>query len=76
MNTVSVTKVIEIRYIITGFKNYGFGIDKKLYNLKTSREIKKTLNCRSIGYWIGRNFYSLNKLKPLLIRPKQFNTPF
>jgi hypothetical protein len=76
MNTISITKVIEIRYLISGCEHYGFGNDKKLYNLKTGHEIKRTLNARSVGYWIGKKFYSLNKLKHLLKRPEKFNSPF
>ena len=74
MNTLSITKVIDLSYKIKGFENYYFGSDKKLYNVKTGREIKKTLNCRSVGFWLDRKFYSLNKLKPLLIRNEK--TPF
>ena len=36
---------------------------KNLYNLKTGRKIKKTINNRSIGYWIGKKFYSITFLK-------------
>lgn len=76
MRTLSITKVIEIRFEIKGVEGYGFGNDKQLYNLKTSNRIKQTINGRSIGYWIGKKFYSKNKLKPLLVRPKHFDCPF
>lgn len=76
MNTISISKVIEYRYVITGHEHYAFGVDKKLYNLKTGREIKKTINCRSVGFWIGKQFFSLNKLRPLLKRPEHYGLPF
>jgi len=76
MNTISINKVIEICYVIDGYKHYGFGKDKKLYNLKTGREIKRTINTRSIGYWLGKKFYSLNKLRSLLKKPENFICPF
>ena len=70
------SKVIEIKYVINGVDGYGFGKDYNLYNLKTGRIKKQTINVRSKGYWIGRKFYTLNKLKPLLIRPKYHEVPF
>jgi len=76
MYTISISRVIEIRYVINGYEYYGFGNDKKLYNLKTGHEIKRTLNARSVGYWIGKKFYSLNKIKPLLKRPDNLISPF
>ena len=76
MNRLSITKHIEIRWEILGIDGYGFGNDKNLYNLKTGRLIKKTINCYSYGYWIGKKFYTLNKLKSMLVRPKYFNVSF
>ena len=75
-NIISISKHIEISWHIIGYDNYSFGKDKKLYNLKTGKEIKQTINCYSKGYWIGRKFLTLNKLKQLLIRPKHFGVPF
>ena len=76
MNCITINKVIEIRYEILGIDGYVFCSDRKLYNIRTNREIKMTINCRSKGYWLKRKFYTLNKLKSLLIRPKNFNLPF
>lgn len=76
MNRLSITKHIEIRWCIQGIDGYGFGHDKNLYNLKTGRIIKQTINNYSYGYWIGKKFFTLNKLKSLLIRPKHYNIPF
>jgi hypothetical protein len=36
---------------------------KKLINLKTGKEIKKTINGGKAGYYINRNFVSIEKLK-------------
>lgn len=35
----------------------------KLFNAKTGRLKRKVLNGGSIGYWIGRKFYTLDKLR-------------
>jgi len=76
MNSLSITKRIEIKWVINNHSNYGFGDDKLLYNLKTGRVIKQTINNYSKGYWIGKKFYTLKKLKPSLIRPINFSLPF
>lgn len=75
-STYSITTVIEKRYEIDGVDGYFFADNKKLYNSKTMREKKQTINNRSKGYWIGKKFYSLNKLRPLLKRPDNFKLPF
>jgi len=72
----SITKHIEIKWSIKGFDAYGFGTDKKLYNLKTGRELKQSMNCCSIGYWFNKKFITLKKLKPLLYKEKQNFCPF
>jgi hypothetical protein len=61
---------------IEGCPGYYFGEDKKLYNAKTGREIKRTINSRSIGYWIGRKFYTLNNLRGKLKKIETIETPF
>jgi hypothetical protein len=75
---ISITKNIQIVWIIKNNISYGFGKDKNLYNLKTGRKIKQTLNNRSVGYWIGKKFYSVSFLKQndMLVRPKFFDVPF
>jgi len=73
---IIITKIVDIIWLIDGLDNYGFGNDKKLYNLKRNTEVRQTLNGSTNGYWIGRKFYTLNKLKPLLIRPKYHEVPF
>jgi hypothetical protein len=76
MHSLSITKHIEIRWEIEGIEGYFFGDDKNLYNIKTGRIIKQTINCYSNGYWIKKKFYTFGKLKPLLTRPQNYNVPF
>ena len=75
---ISNTCVIEILWEIKNIPEYGFGKDKNLYNIKTGRKIKLTLNNRSKGYWIKRKFYSCHFLKNynMLVRPENFDLPF
>lgn len=76
MSSISITKVIELTFKIEGIDGYYFGSDKKLYNARTGREIKATLNGRSKGFWIKRKFYSLNKLRPMLRNIEKESAPF
>jgi hypothetical protein len=76
MTSIRISYNIEIRWVILGYSNYGFGENKKLYNLKTNREIKLTLNGYSKGYWLNNKFLTLNKLKNLLIKIPKEDCPF
>lgn len=58
------------------FHHYVWTECKKLINLKTKKEIKKTIKGGKAGYYINRNFVSLEKLKSEIeLIPKQ-NCPF
>ena len=76
MNAISISYAIELTYKIKGYDNYSFGKDKNLYNLKTGKKLKRTINNRLIGYWIGRKFISLTAIKPLLYKPNKIDCPF
>ena len=39
--------------------------DRTIWNTERNKEIKQTLNTRSLGYWIDRRFYTLSKLNKL-----------
>ena len=40
------------------------------------REIKKTVNGYSIGYWIGKKFYTLENLRKQLVKIEKLDCPF
>ena len=42
--------------------------DRTIWHTKRNKEIKQTLNTRSLGYWIDRRFYTLSKLNKLAIK--------
>jgi len=45
----------------------------KLINVRTGNIIKKAYNSGSIGYWLNGKFYTLTKLRSLLITiPKEY----
>ena len=64
-------KKIKLTYCILGYEHYCFAENKQLYNTTTGRQIKKTMNCSSIGWWINKQFFTKNKLRPLLVKLKQ-----
>lgn len=49
---------------------------KKLINTNTGREIKKTLKGLTPGYWIGKKFISLEKMKLDIEIIKKVKPPF
>jgi hypothetical protein len=73
---MTINNSIEIKWIIKDIEGFGFGSDKNLYNLKTCKRKKHTMNNYTKGYWIGRKFYTHNKLKELLIKPVKVECPF
>jgi len=76
MNSFTITKSLKQTYHVKDISGYSFCNDKRLYNLRTGREIKQVVNGGSYGYWIGKKFYTLKTLKSLLIKPKYFDIPF
>lgn len=56
--------------------NYKWTECKKLINLKTNREIKRTIKNNIAGYWINKKFIPFNNLQFMVeLIPKQ-STPF
>jgi hypothetical protein len=44
---------------------------KEIYHTQKQKIISEKLNCRSIGYWIDRRFYTKSKLNKLAVKNKQ-----
>jgi hypothetical protein len=40
------------------------------------REIKKTVNGYSVGYWINKKFYTLENLRKQLVKIEKLDYPF
>ena len=60
------------KWKIENHPNYYFTTDKKLYNSKTNRIIKKVVKGGlSIGYVIDKKFITLKNLKPLISKVKK-----
>lgn len=56
--------------------NYVWTNCKKLYNLHTCRFLNKTIKGSKVGYWIGKDFISLNDLKTKIELIPKIKLPF
>ncbi len=75
MNTITVT--YSLKWQIKFAPEYRWTVCKKLFNTKTGKQIKKTVNGGSVGYWIKGDFYILSKLRTELeLIPKTRTLPF
>jgi len=44
--------------------------NKEIYHKSKQKIVSKKLNCRSVGYWIDRRFYTLSRLNKLAQKTK------
>lgn len=72
----TITKSITFKYELDLNPNYKWSNENKLYNVKTMREIKKTVNGYSVGYWISKKFYTLSFLRSHLVKINKIECPF
>lgn len=61
---------VKIKWVHKDMPWYGWGENKKLYNLRTNRPVTQTRNGGSIGYWMNRKFFTIHSLKNKLIKCK------
>ena len=61
MNSFTTTYDMKHRHKV--YHYYQWSSCKCLFNTKTGRKVIKTLNGRSVGYWINRKFIPLSRLK-------------
>jgi hypothetical protein len=64
MDRISVNYDLKWRHKM--HNHYQWSTCGKLFNTKSGRKIKKTVNGRSVGYWIKGNFITLNNLRSQL----------
>ncbi len=62
---------LKIKFILDFAPHYAWVLDGKCYNMKTGRFIKQTRNNGSIVYIIDRKPYSMDRLRPHLIKQKK-----
>lgn len=61
MQTITIT--YKLKWRIKDAPQYCWSSCKKLFNTSRGNEIKKTLKGLTPGYWIGREFVPLEKMK-------------
>lgn len=61
MNSISINYDLKWRY--KNAHHYQWTTCGKLINIQTGRKLKKTINGRSVGYWIKGKFLTLTKLR-------------
>ena len=64
----TITQSIAFKWKLDFNSDYQWTNSGKLYNTKTMREIKKTVNGYSVGYWIGKRFWTLPNLRKHLVK--------
>ncbi len=62
-------RLVPIKWQIVGIENYCFAKNNKCYNRTTGFEVNQVVKGGyTLGYNLGGKFYSLKKLKLLLIK--------
>lgn len=74
MYSLSIT--YTFKYQLKYAPQYKWSTDKRCFNTKTGREIKKVYNNGSIGYNINGKFRTLNYLRPHLELIEKSLCPF
>ena len=74
MEYISIT--YRAKWRIIGMPNYKWTECGKLINTNTNRVIKKTLKGLTPGYWIGKKFYPLSKMKDMVEKIIYEKLPF
>ena len=72
----TITQSIIFKWKIGFDPKYKFTSKGKLYNCQTMREIKKTVNGYSVGYWLSKKFYTIHTLRKCLAKIETENCPF
>lgn len=62
MNINVLTVTYKAKWRLKGHPNYYWTECKKLININSGREIKKTLHGLTPGYWISRKFVKIQDL--------------
>jgi hypothetical protein len=61
MNTISIN--YHLKYEIKGNPEYQVTECRKVFNMKSGRQIKKTINSGMVGFWIKRKFIKESELR-------------
>lgn len=74
---LTITVIYKAKWQLKDNPKYVWTSCGKLFNINNNREIKKTVKGLTPGYWIGREFVALDKLRPMIeLPPKKEYAPF
>lgn len=73
---ITITKSIVFKWKLSFNNSYQWTNENELYNVKTMRKIKKTVNGYSVGYWIAGKFITLENLRKSLVKINKIECPF
>ena len=73
---ITITKSIVFKWKLDFSDLYQWTTTGKLYNVKTMREIKKTVNGYSVGYWVNKKFWTVRNLRKHLVKIENERCPF
>jgi hypothetical protein len=76
MNTITINYTFEIAFEIEGYNGYVVVRGGDIYNRKTQRKLRKTMNGGAIGVWFGKKFITKKVLLTLLKKPEKYKQPF
>ena len=74
MNYITVTYALKWHLKIA--PEYQFTKDGRCFNVKRQKEVKRTVNGRSVGYCINGKFHTLSFLRTQLELIPKTNLPF
>lgn len=76
MQTITISKRYNLKYSLKDLPHYQITECKNVINMKTGRILKRSVNCSSVGYWIGKKFIPLKKLNEYCEKLIDIHTPF
>ncbi len=66
----------DLKWQIKNAENYKVSKCGRVINTLTGKEIKKTLNGNSVGFWIKRDFIPIKELRQRLEKIPNIECPF
>lgn len=70
----TITKSIIFKWNL--LDRYGVTSDGKIYNRQTMRQIKRTVNGYTVGYWLNGKFYTPARINTLAEKITKQYCPF
>ncbi len=77
MSTISIKYNLVLVWQIKDMPQYQVTRCKKIFNVSNDKQIKRTVNGSSIGYWLGsKNFVLESKINSMCEKIEKVKLPF